>query len=156
MSSILTSAQLTTLKNAINSDPNLAAPLAAGDLGAITAYYNANGASNLWRPDIEVSELNNGIVWADFIGLTIAKQNGYFAMTQGGFVNATASNIRSGFSSVFGAGSASLTNLTAIAQRVGTRLELLFATAAGAASVTATNVYGYTLTTADVVLALNS
>jgi hypothetical protein len=149
MSSPLTTAQLQTFKAAINSDPNLAAARAAGDQGAIAAYYNAAGTGNIWKPDIDVSTLNTAIVWAEFVALTVAKQNGYFAMTQGGNIDATSSNIRGGFTAVFG-GTTSLTNLTALAQRVATRFEALFTTSQ------VCSLYGYVVTVADVAAALAS
>lgn len=127
---MLNSAQLATFKAAIVADPNIAAELAALDDAAIAAYYNApsSPAVSLWRPNIPVAELNTAVDWSAFAGLTALKQNTYFAMTQPGFVDATAVNIRNGFGTVFGT-STTLTALTALAQRTATRFEALFTTA---------------------------
>lgn len=121
-----TQAQLTTLKNDMLT--NQAANVTAGNHGGIAAYYNANGAGLIWRPDIGVSELNTAVVWSDFAALTAIKQNTYFAMIAPGIVDATSVNIRNGFTAVFGAGTPSVTNLTALAQRAPTRLEALYVT----------------------------
>ena len=121
----MTSAQAATFKAAVVADAALAAFRTAGDAGAIAAYYNAPGTGLVWRPSITVPELNTAIVWSEFIAATVARQNGYFALIQGGSVDATKANIQAGFSTIF-AGSVSLTNLTALAQRVPTRYEQLF------------------------------
>lgn len=121
----MTPAQLTTFKAAINGDSNLTALLTAGDQGGIAAYYNTPSGAMVWKPVITIQLLNTAIVWSEFIVLTALKQNAYFAMTSTN-IDATSANIRAGFSSVFGA-STTLNNLTAIAQRQGTRFENLFA-----------------------------
>lgn len=144
----LTTAQLATFKADIQT--NQAANLAAGNHGAIALYYNSAGTGTVWRPNIDVSELNTAIVWSDFAALTVAKQNTYLAMITAGFVDATNANIRAGFTTVFGGGSQSLTNLTALAQRVPTRFEQLFTTS----QVSAT--FGQSVSVADIVFALNS
>ena len=94
----LTSAQLATFKAAILADANLAAARAAGDQGAIAAYYNANSATPIWRPAVPVSELNTAIVWSAFIALSVQTQQAYFALIQGGVVDSTNANVRAGFS----------------------------------------------------------
>lgn len=125
---MLTSAQAATLKAAIKGDANLAAFVASPNARAIADYMNGASASFVWRPAVPVSELNAVIDWTNtgFGALTVAKQNTYFAMTQGGVVDASQTSIRSGFGFVFGAGSATVTALTAVAQRPATRFEALF------------------------------
>ena len=152
---MLTTSQLLTLKTDILSPARAAALggfLAAVDHPSIADYYNqlATPAVNLWRPHIAVSELNTVIVWADFAALAVGKQNTYFAMTQDGWVDATSSFIRTGFSAIFA--NPSLANLTALAQRGGSRFEALFSTTAGAASVS--TVFGQALSYIDVANAL--
>lgn len=143
----LTPAQLATFKADILS--NQAANVAAGDHGAIVEFYNANGTGNIWRPSIPTRELNNVIDWSAFASLTVARQNTYFAMTQADTVDATKSTIRSGFATIFSAGSTTTTALSGIAQRTPTRFEQLFVSSSASA------VFGYRITTVDVVLALN-
>jgi len=149
----LTPAQKTTLKTNMHSGGNASALgtwLAAEDWASIATWYNADSGSTVWRPSIPVSDLTRNIVGSVYDGLTVAKQNGYLALTQGGLVDATFASVRSWFSDIFGAG-ATLTALTAEAQRPATRFQMLFATAASPANVT--TVFGYTLTPEDVRLA---
>lgn len=144
----MNAAQLATFKVAINGDANLSAARAAGDQGAIAAYYNAAGTGTIWRPSISVGELNTAIVWSEFSAMTVGKQNAYLAMVLAS-VDATNANIRAGFASIF-AGLTSLANLTALAQRVPTRYEALFTTAQ------VCSVFGRQVSVADVAEALGS
>lgn len=147
----LTLAQLQTFKTAVLGEAALAAARAAGDHGAIAAYYNASaGTGSIWKPAVTDVEMNSVIVWADFVALTAIRQNGYIAMTQPKVVDATKATIRAGFTAVFGAGTTSLTNLTALAQRVPTRFEALYTTA------NVCPLFGYAATVADVAEALAS
>ena len=148
--SSLTTAQLSTFKAAINADANLAAFRSTGDAYQIALYYNqpSSPVVSIWRPQISIKELNAAVVWSAYAALTVANQNAYMAMTQGGYVDATAANIRNGFSSIFGAG-ATLTALTALASINSTRLEALFTTSA------VTTVFGVRVTDSDVTAALN-
>lgn len=99
------------------------------DHGAVAAYYNASAAVGYyWRPSIGVAELNTAIVWSEFVALPVATQNAYLALTQGGTVDATNANVRSGFASIFAA-TVSLTNLVAISKARPTNLQSLFTAA---------------------------
>jgi hypothetical protein len=149
----LTPAQKTTLKTDMHSGGNAAALgtwLAAADWPSIATWYNTDSGSMVWRPSIPVSDLTRNIVGTVADGLSTQKQQGYIMLTQGGFVDATYANIRNWFSDIFGAG-ATLTALTAEAQRPATRFQMLFATAASPANVT--TVFGQMLTPEDVRLA---
>ena len=143
----LTPAQWQTFKADMLT--NQAGNITAGDHGAISAYYNAAGTGNIWRPSIDIAELNTAIVWADFAGRTAAQRDTYLAMISPGFIDATSSNIRDGFTAVFGAGSPSLTQLAALAQRTPTRFEQLFTTNAVSA------VFGQSVSPTDVAYALS-
>lgn len=147
---MLTSAQLATLKTDINAQAPLAAARTAADWPTVAAFYNANTspAVAVWKPSITVHEMNAVITWSAFAGLTALAQNAYMAMTQDGFVDATSATVRAGFSTVFGAGSASLTALNALAQRTATRLEALLVSVAGPPIVSA--VFGQSLSADDV------
>lgn len=153
----LTAAQLTSFKTAINADAAIGADVAAGNHSNIADYYNANHATRLvWKDKIMVRELNTAIDWTAFALLTAQKQNCYLAMTQGGFVDGTAANVRAGFSSIFGNG-ATLTALTALAQRIATRFEALadfWTTSGGNSGVS--SVLGTVVTAPDVAAALSS
>jgi hypothetical protein len=133
----MTPAQQTTLKTDMHSAGNAAALgawLAAGDWVSIAAWYNSASALTVWKPSVAVRDLTRNIVGSVFDALTVGKQNGYLALTQGGVVDATSSNVRAWFQDIFGAG-ATLTALTAEAQRVATRFEALFSTPASPANI---------------------
>lgn len=146
----LSAADLVTFRNAINAetDAGVVAARTAGNDTAIANFYAQPSSPQvlLWRPAVTIDELKAAVVWTEFLALTVARQNAWFALTQGVAVDATNTNIRTGFSSVFGA-SSTLTNLTAIAQRNATKLEALFATSSVSTQ------FGYTATPSDVAAA---
>lgn len=144
----MTPAQLATFKAAVLAEPALAALRTAGDQGGIAAYYNAQGASSVWRPVITIAELNTAIVWSEFIALTQGQRDAYMALISAPSIDATKTNVRNGFASIFAA--TSLANLTALAQRLGTRFELLFTTAQVSA------VFGQVVSPADVAAAMET
>lgn len=133
----LTASQLSTLKTDIQGRASLASSVAAADWPTVAAFYNApaSPAVNVWRADIATEEIAPQVVMSDFVALTAVKQNGLLLLTQGPKIDATQANVRSAFASIFGAGSTTLTNLTALAQRPATRFEAMFLTAAGAANI---------------------
>jgi hypothetical protein len=130
----LTSAQLATLKAGILADSTAAAfPNTAQGNYDCAAYLNAGSspAVMIWLPSVSVSVINNAIDWTaganGFISLTVSKQNAYFALTQGGVMDATQANIRAGFQAIFPA--AIVTAIQGVAQRNSTRFEAMFTTA---------------------------
>jgi hypothetical protein len=129
----LTTAQQTTLRNAIkaDTDPAVIAAYAARNLDGLADLYNTVASPDVlvWRRSIRPAELNNAVVWSEYAVLTVALQNCYLAMVNGvSSVDATISNIRGGFSTIF-SGKVTLTNLTALAQRQATKFESLYVTA---------------------------
>ncbi len=148
---MFTLAQLQAIKAAINGDATAAAYVAADQFGALCTYMNspASPVVNVWRPDITVSQLLTGVVWSEFLALTAAQQGAWRALTAAD-VDATNANIRAGFVSIFGASSQTIANLTAIAERPATRLEVIFTTAS------VTSQFGTTLSESDAHLALAS
>lgn len=152
---MLTSAQLATLKAAVLADSTANAFPNTGDGNfECAAYLNTVPAvpTQLWRPDIQPTEVSATITMSAFVALTAIKQNGLLLLTQGS-VNATAANVRTAFSDIFGAG-ASLTALTALAQRAGTRFEVIFSSAAGVANVS--TMYGRAVRYDEVMAARSS
>lgn len=127
------STDLPAFKTSILADSTLTAAVAAKDWQTIANAYNApsSPAVMVWRPSVPVSEMANAIDWTaganGFLSLTVAKQNAYFALTQGGTVDATQVNIRNGFGAIFAAAIASA--LAAVAQVQATRFQALFTTA---------------------------
>lgn len=140
---MLTASQFATLKSDIQA--NFAAQVAAADWPSIATAYNqpSSPAVTVWRADIKPSEIVAAIAGSEFVALTALKQSLLSLLLMPGVVDASSANIRADFSAIFPS-SASLTALTAIAQRTATRLEALFTTAQVSA------VYGYALTADDV------
>jgi hypothetical protein len=146
---MLTPAQQTTLKTDMHSPANSAALggfLVGEDWPAIAAWYNAPSGLTIWRPSVPVLELTRNIVGSVYDAIIPGKQNGFTAMTQGGFVDATSASIRAWFQDIFGPG-ATLNALTAEAQKSGSRFELLFSSTAAPSNVT--TVFGQALTPDD-------
>jgi hypothetical protein len=148
----LTTAQLATLKAAILADPtaNAFPNTSDGDF-ACAAYLNAVpvAPTQLWRPDVTQAEIAKNVLMSEFAGLTAIKQNGLLLITQSPFIDATNANIRAAFTTIFTSGT-SLTNLTAVAQRPGTRFEVIFSSGGPPATSTMFNVQvsGQDVTTA--------
>ncbi len=140
----LTLTQLATLKTDVLAQPTLTAAVLAADWPTVALFYNAGStpSANVWIPNLPATVLNGTVNWVAFAAKTVQQQNTYFAMVQGGFVDATSANIRAGFGAVFSG--ADLTALANIAQQVGTRFEVLFSTA------NVSLVFGQTLDPADV------
>lgn len=97
-------------------------------LDQIAQYYNdiASPQVDIWRPDLTVDMITNVIVMADFIALSSAKQQAWFAMSQATFIDATSSVVRTNFVSIFGNGTTTTNSVTAIAKKAATNLESLF------------------------------
>ncbi len=150
----LTSAQNATLKAAILADGTMNAFANTSDGNfALAAYLNASSspAVAVWRNNITPTEIASTIVMSAYVALTAVQQNGLLLLTQG-TVDATIPAVRTAFSSIFGAG-ATLTALTALAQRTGTRFEIIFSTAGPPNTST---MFGQVVSWQDVQIARNS
>lgn len=140
----LTPAQLSTFKAAILANPTAEPMFTAGNDSGVAAYYNAANSGFIWRPDLQPYDVARAVVWADYDALTATKKQTFEALLAIGALDATVAGIRTGFATVFGNPSASLTALTAAAQKVPTRFESVF-TASNVCSL-----YGYQVTATDV------
>ncbi len=150
----LTTAQLQILKNDIFvTKPNvvyngktISSYVSNSNYTTLAAFYNSNitPSVNIWRPDIKITELPSAILMSEFVALTAVKQNGYFVLTQGDYLDATDSNTRTSFTTIFGSSSITKTNLLNLAQRVATYFEALFIVNS------VCSVYGYLLTETDI------
>lgn len=149
----LTTAQIATLKADIAAQPSLVTAVQTHDFASIASFYNSPGSATVWRSDIAPGEIASAVTMTDFVALTAVKQNGLLLLTQGSAVDASNANVRAAFQAIFGA-STTLTALTAIAQRIGTRLELLFSTPASPSNVS--SLYGTVLDKEDAQIAVAS
>lgn len=150
----LTTAQKATLKAAILADSTANAfPNTSDGNFACAAYLSTvpGSPTQIWRKDIAPKEVSTAIVMSAYVALTAIKQNGLLLLTQD-ILDATNANVRQAFTDIFGAG-ATLTALTALAQRPGTRFEVIFGS--GGPPMVST-MYGVTTNGADVQDARNS
>ena len=157
----LTTAQLqalqtdATVTNAatVYQGETLGARWAASDTAPL-AYYNSLSTTPIWRKN-SIDALMVAVVWADYVALTpngSLKQSAFLAMTQGTELDFQLQSIRDAIQAIFGVGSATLTNLLAVAKRNGTQLEILLASAV-VQGARVSQVYEYQLQAADVAAA---
>jgi hypothetical protein len=101
------------------------------DMEMAKAYNQiASPVVKLWRPNVTVESLNRALVMSEFIALTVAKQNGWFVLTQGS-ADTTFPLTRQNFIDIFGGGSVTMANLIVQAQKDATYLEALFSASGG-------------------------
>lgn len=126
----LTSQQMSTLKAAILADGVMNAfPNTSDGNFDLAKYLNsvpAVGPVAIWRNDIAPDEIAANVVISEFNALTATAQNGLLLLTQGSRIDASKASVRTGFSTIFGGGSATVTALTVLAQRSATRFEAFF------------------------------
>lgn len=137
-----TTAQLQAELQADTAALGYASRVAAGNDAGVVALINTPGSTDVFRNDIGVREVIDAIVPADFAALTalqIAKLQMMFIGTD--HIDATSANTRTIFTGIFGNASNTVTALTALAKRKGSRAEVLWGT-------------GTAVTLADVSLAL--
>jgi hypothetical protein len=148
----LTTAQNTTLQTDINAQGSLVIARAAHDAPAVANFYNALSATAIWRSDLTNSQVVAACVMTEVVALntTAGAQLAFQTLIHPPIVDATSANVRAAFSTLF-SGKTTLTNLTAVAQRLGTRLEVLLG-AGGPPAVS--QVFGYLLQPADVAIAM--
>lgn len=151
----LSPAQNATLKTDIQAQPSLAAAVTLHDWAAVANFYNAaaSPAVNVWRADVKASEIVAAVVPTEWVALTSVQQSWLQWATNAGTLDASSANVRSGFTTLFGVGTTSRTNLTNIAQRAATVLEKLFGD--GNTPLTS-SLYGHVLTAAEVQTAMGA
>lgn len=94
--------------------------------GQIRVLLNTVTATDVFRNDIAAKEIVNAIVAADFASLNVTQLSKLQLMLIGGTLDATNSNTRTIFLGIFSGMTATITALTAVAQRKGTRAEVLW------------------------------
>ena len=129
-----------------------------GKVDDLVALYNAQTGTKVWRSDIKTPELINAVVMSEFLAngfITAGKQPAMNLLLQlgSGGLDATNANVRTSFNTIW-TGTTTLTNLTALAQRVCTLFESLYLTAAAPANVCDPAIYGHAVTRVEVGQAL--
>lgn len=149
----LTSAQLLTLKTAIEADPALSAqPINADGHFAIAAAMNLPATPDfwVWRSTVPKHELTNStsvdgtsFTWVGngFITRSAGEQTAWHELfNASNQINPALANVRQALSDIFsgtGNAAANRTHLLAIGRRTATRGEKLFATGTGTAAAPA-------------------
>lgn len=119
----------TALKNELQTDPTTlgyAAPIAAGAFTPIVTLLNTVRATILIdRELIESYEIINATVTTEWAALSTAEKQRYQTITGAGRVDSRNANVRAAFQAMFGAGTTTRANLTALLTRQGSRAEQL-------------------------------
>lgn len=120
----------TALKNELQTDPaalGYAASIASGALSPVVALLNAvRGTILIDRDLIESYEIINATVPTEWAALSAAEKQRYQTVTGAGQVDCRNANVRATFQAMFGAGTTTRANLTALLTRQGSRAEQLF------------------------------
>ena len=141
----LTAAQQAALKADILADATLNAyPDNSDGAFAIAAAYSEPASPDFWvwrtavtREDITDKASVDGTTWSwpSFIARSGGEQAGWSEILAGGTVNASLPNVRQAFADIFSGGASSApqqrAHLLAVARRLATRAEKLFATGTG-------------------------
>lgn len=133
----LTQAQLQTLKTDIeaNTDPTVIAALAAGNDNAIAAWYNGDASPNyyVWKTLVTVDELREAVDWAEVVTSLTTNDLLSFQLLTASDVDPSNASIRTAFTEIFSVAQEpnSRAALIAIAKRVATNTEKLFASNSG-------------------------
>lgn len=118
------------LANEINADPvamGYAAHVAAGAHESIAHLLNApRPGVTVWRGVIPAHEIISATVPAEWAALTADEKQRYQTLTGAGDVDTGAAHVRTAFAAMFGPTTQTRTNLTALAQRQGSRAEELW------------------------------
>jgi hypothetical protein len=157
----LTTAQLQTLKAAINAeaDPTFVALRAAGATGAMAEWYNGASTFVAWRTNVTRDETGNAWVGTDIDGmsaLNMQRLQLMLATSTTGSFDMSRSDRRAGFENPFGTNvnNGSRVAMRAVWKRFATRFERLFTTGTGTDNTPGLLVVEGTLTNNDIVLAL--
>lgn len=142
----LTTAQRATLKAHIQGNSDTNALFVSGDLSGLAALMNAaaSPAFWVWRTSVTKNDLVQSVsvdgttfTWVGngFITRSVGEQTAWRELFNGDeSVNPSLANVRQAFSDIFsgtGNAAANRTHLLAIARRLTTRTERLFATGTG-------------------------
>ena len=157
---MLTTSQLTTLKNYIVADPVLSLqPNNEDGAYEIARVINLTATPDfiVWKTMVATSEImNNGFVWSVVDGLTNGKARIWEWMSMNGSINPSRPNVRQGLVDCFGAASAMATSIAPHLKRSATVLEKIFATGTGTTASPATMAVEGQISYQEVYQALNS
>lgn len=155
----LTETQRVTLAAHIraNTDPDVVAALSTRNDTELTRLYNLDSSFYVWRPTISVEEYRDALDWTEVDNITAAKAR-IWEWATGGMtlpLESGKANVRQGLAQCWASNSDTRANLLALAKRLATVAEEVFATGTGALNNPGDLVYEGTVTTSDIGRALN-
>ena len=157
----LTASQLTALRGDIAADPAFADipkdPNNSDGAFFVAAQYNKQAVPDftVWKTDVPTADCKKAMVWTEYIGRSAGEREAWQFMLSNGTINPSDANVRQGILDIFSGatGATSRANLTAIAKRLATRVEKLFATGTGSVASPGTMAFEGQLSYQDVLSA---
>lgn len=123
----LSNADLLAIKTELETDPEglgLVAPPAIDDVGNANLLNEVRTATQIERQDIPSTEIARGINRVEYAAAALSDRQWIDLQLSAGLVDARAgSEARAGLLGIFGAGTTTRTNLSALLTRDGTRIE---------------------------------
>ena len=140
-----------------SADADVIAALAGRNDTELTRLYNLDSAFYVWRPSISVEEYRDALDWTEVDGVQASKARIWEWVTGGMTLplESGKANVRAGLAEVWAQNSNTRTNLLAIAKRLTTLAESIFATGTGTENAPGDLVFDGRVTTTDVGRALN-
>jgi len=157
----LTTAQLQTLKTAINAetDPTFVGYRTDGNTGLMAAWFNEASTFVVWKSSVTIRETGQAFNGAEWAGMTTANHTRLQTVAQ--YLMAyspSVAGIRAMFDDIWSGAGGTLTRaaLLALWKRFAKRGEKVFATGTGTDAVPGVLVFEGNITGPDVILALAS
>lgn len=154
---MLTTAQLQTLKTAINQNPAwVALPLTNSAALLIADDFNLQATPDfvVWRSSVPLDEvMRNGMDWTRVDNLSVGKARIWDWLSRLGTLNPSQANVRAGIDATWVGTAADLAVRAAVyvhCKRLATKAEKLFATGTGSDAVPATMAFEGVLSADDV------
>jgi hypothetical protein len=128
----MTAAQILALRAAVLAQSAVAEFVTANNDIMIAAWYNQPSTFVVWRRDVSIAEITaSAIVWTEVAALTAGAARIWEWMRTLPVIDASQTNIRTGFTAAFGAGSGTVAAVLPLVKRFATNAEAVFATGTG-------------------------
>jgi hypothetical protein len=125
----MTPSQLSTLKADMLADPAIVTMIQAGNALGIKKAYNAQTATPCWRTSLPFADAWAGVDKTEYIALGQGNRDAFALMFREGSVNPSIAAVRQDFTDIIPVSAPNTrAGLSAAAQRMCSRVELLFAT----------------------------
>lgn len=129
----LTASQLLSIKSFIESEPALSAqPLDGVGLRIVADYLNSTSAGFIvWRTNISRAEVVSKIIGAEYVALSLQKQNAVSLLLSTEIIDASQPGIREHVQAIFAADGQTIQAVAIMARRVATVAEKILAVGPG-------------------------